>query len=322
MIHTFFYHKGKPVEKNLTRAQMLAALHDREGLLWVDLEDPDEFETECLVEIFNFHDLALDDCLNDLSQPKVDDYEEYLFLVLHAVNVGSDKEILSTELDVFLGPNYVVTFHKRPLQSVEVTRELAQKKPDSLLGHGSDKLVHQLLDQLVDRYQPVIDRYDEKVDQLEEDVFKHTQREHLEDIIQLRRDLFHFRRIVAPQRDTVNYLTRTETEFIREENRLYFRDVYDHLFRLYGQVEALHEALTGIMQAYFSYSSHRLNQSITRMTVMATLTMPAIVIASIYGMNFQNMPELSKPWGYPLALAAMGATSLAVLIYMKIKKWF
>lgn len=324
MITTFLYQKGKPFEKNIDRARMHQALRDKEALLWVDLENPDDFEIECLVEIFNFHDLAIDDCLNDLSQPKVDDYDEYLFLVLHAVNLeggSGQEELLTVEINIFLGPNFVVTFHKGPIQSVTQIRELASKKPETFIGQGPDKLVYYLLDYLVEKYQPVLDLYDAQVDLLEEEIFNQTKSEQLSDIMKLKKDLFHFRRTVAPQRDTINFLTRTDTGFIRPENMPYFRDVFDHLFRIYGMIEGLHEAVTGLMQVYFSYSSHKLNDSIKRMTVMATITMPPVVIASIYGMNFEHMPELSMPFGYFGSLILMAATSISVLIVMKWKKW-
>lgn len=323
MISNFLYQKGRQLERGIDRARMHQALKDKDSLLWVDLEDPDDFEIDCLVEIFNFHDLAIDDCLNDLSQPKMDDYDEYLFLVLHAVNLegGSLEELLTVEINIFIGPNYVVTFHKGPIQSVSQVRELVLKKPDSFMGSGSDKLVYYLLDYLVEKYQPVLDLYDAQVDHLEEEIFNQTKTEQLADIMKLKKDLFHFRRTVAPQRDTISFLTRNDTGFIRPENMPYFRDVYDHLFKIYGMIEALHEAVTGLMQVYFSYSSHKLNDSIKRMTVMATITMPPVVIASIYGMNFTHMPELSHPLGYFGSLLLMAVTSITILIFMKWKKW-
>ncbi|HLD50156.1 MAG TPA: CorA family divalent cation transporter, partial [bacterium] len=156
MLTTFFFKKDEPIKTNLTRAEMLAAHSRKDGLLWVDLETPTEFEEECLIEIFNFHDLAIDDCLNDLSQPKVDDYEEYLFLVAHAASL-QEGVLKTTELDVFLGPNYVVTFRKEKIPSVDQMQEQVQKKPDAYMGHGGDTLTYFILDHLVDSYQPVID---------------------------------------------------------------------------------------------------------------------------------------------------------------------
>lgn len=326
MLTTHLYRKGKPVQKDISRAEMLAALAEKESLLWADLEGPTEFESDSLVEIFNFHPLAVEDCLSDHSEPKVDDYEEYLFLVMHAVRMTQSEEkgmdtLSTTELEIFLGKNYVVTFHKIPIPTVTQVRDLVEKKTEIFLGHGSDKLVHAILDHLVDNYQPVLNLYDGKIDHLEEEIFNHPSAQFLTTLMQLKQDIFHLRRIIAPQRDTVNYLTRTPTAFIKPKNLMYFRDVYDHLFRIYGMAEGFHEMLSSILQVYFSYSSHKLNEVVKHMTVLATLTMPAIIVASIYGMNFDRMPELDWKYGYPFSILLMAAISIGMLVWMRRKKW-
>jgi magnesium transporter len=321
MLHTFLYHKGKPLETNISRAQMFHALQEKEALLWVDLEDPNEFETDALIEIFNFHDLAIEDCISDISQPKLDDYEEYLFLVTHAVSLRPKNELLTTELDVFLGKTYVVTFHKSAIRSIEQVREAAEKKPEVFLGRGADLLVHAVLDQLVDSYTPVLEQYDQRMDALEEEMFNSASKNFLEMVIQAKREIFQLRRLVAPQRDTVNYLARTPTPFIKPKHAIYFRDIHDHLFRIYGMIEGFHEMIPSILQVYYSHSSHTLNESIKRMTVMATLTMPAVIIASIYGMNFRFMPELDWQYGYVFSLGLIAVISLGMLAWMKLRKW-
>ncbi len=321
MLTGFLYRKGKPLEANLSRAQMFAALAEKDCLLWADFEDATEFEAEALVEIFNFHPLAVEDCVSDISHPKVDDFEEYLFLVVHAIRLDEKGELKTTELDIFLNKHYVVTFHKDHLKSVEKIRDNVMKKPDGLLGSGAEMLVHAILDQLVDNYLPVLDQYDQKIDQLEDEIFKNPSADYMATVLQLKRELFHLRRIVSPQRDTLNYLTRNPTPFIKPKNMIYFRDIYDHLFRIYGMVEGFHEMITGILQAYFSYSSNRLNEVIKRLTILATLTMPTLMIASLYGMNFRNMPEIDWEFGYLFSLGLMFATTVGLLIWMKIKKW-
>ncbi|MBI3314118.1 MAG: magnesium/cobalt transporter CorA [Candidatus Omnitrophica bacterium] len=331
MLTSFLYRKGKPLEFNVSRAQMFAALAEKDAFLWVDLENPTEFESDCLVEIFNFHALAIEDCLNDQSQPKADDYEEYLFLVMHAVQLvhdeegkkeeGKKHELITKELDIFLGRNYVVTFHQIPIKSLSGVRETTIKKPEITMGHGPDMLVYNILDHLVDHYQPVLEDYDRMINQIEEEIFNNPPANYLSSIMQVKRDIFNLRRIVSPQRDTVNFITRNPTPFIKTRHMMYFRDIYDHLFRIYGSVEGFHEILAGVLQAYFSYSSHKLNEIMKRMTVLATLTMPSIIVASIYGMNFRNMPELEWPYGYYLSIVLMGVTSIGMLIWMKFKKW-
>lgn len=321
MLNTYLYRSGKPLEAGISRAQMLAALSDKEALLWVDIEAPSDFEEDCLVEIFNFHPLAIEDCINDLSQPKVDDYEDYLFLVVHAVDVRSKDAFASVELDIFLGRNFVVTFHKEAVRSIAHVREWAAKKPEAWMGQGPDLLVHAVLDQLVDGYSPVLHQLDERIDLLEDEILHESTRDFVSNAIQIKKDLFSLRRIIAPQRDTINYLTRNPSAIINPKNTIYFRDIYDHLFRIYGEVEGFHEMVASILQVYFSQSSHRLNEIVKRMTVMATLTMPSVIIASIYGMNFKFMPELEWYWGYPLSIGLMALIGLVMLAWMKWRKW-
>jgi magnesium transporter len=324
MITSFFHKKSGQIETNLSRAQLLAALGEKGSLLWVDLEAPSEFESDSLVEIFNFHPLAVEDCMTDQSQPKLDDYEEYLFMVVHAINMhdkGSRRELRTTELDIFLGENFIVTFHKEPLVSVTQVRDLVQKKTSALMGSGSDLLAHSLLDHLIDRYLPVLNEYDEKIDSLEKEMFHHTSKDFLKTLLQVKQEIFHLRRIVGPQRDTLYSLTRDSSVFIRAEHLMYFRDVYDHLFRIYGMAEAYHESLNNILQVYFSYSSFKLNEVLKHLTVLATITMPPVIIASIYGMNFKHFPELEWVLGYPFAIGLCILSSLFTLVWMKFKKW-
>lgn len=321
MLTTFLYQPGQPVQKNISRADMLSAMVKKGSLLWVDLEAPTEFETETLVEIFNFHPLAIEDCISDKSSPKVDDYEDYLFFVTHAIYTNEEEELGTFELGVFLGKNYVVTYHKSAIKGVEQVRHLVERKPEVYLGKGADLLFHALLDHLVDSYLPVIDRYDQKIEDLEEDIFKDPPEDYLTTLLAAKHDMFNLRRIVAPQRDTVNFLIRRPSPLIHSKNLMYFRDIFDHLLRIYGIAESYHEALASLLQAYFSYASNKLNDVMRRMTVLATLTMPVIIVASIYGMNFKNMPGLNTPLGFYLSLVVMGLIPCLMLVWMKFKKW-
>lgn len=320
MLNSYLFQKGKPMETNVSRARMLQALSEKDTLLWVDMEAPNDFEAETLVEIFNFHDLAIDDCLNDLSSPKLDDYEEYLFLVMHDIEL-QDGVLRTTELDVFLGKHYLVTFHKQRVKVIDDIRENLARRSEVYLSHGADTLAYLILDKMVDQFQPALDFYETRIDKLEEDIFNNPPKHFLATIMQVKRDIFHFRRIVAPQRDTLNLISRTPSPFIRAKNRMYFRDVFDHLFRIYGNIEGLHEETTSLLQAYFSYSSNKLNEIMKRMTVLATLAMPTVMIASVYGMNFHHMPELDHPLGYFFSLGLMAITSVGMLVWMKFKRW-
>lgn len=326
MITTRLCKKSGEMQSVISRAEMLVSLKDKDSLLWVDLDTPDEFETECLIEIFNFHPLAVEDCLSDHSEPKMDDYEEYLFIVAHDVVLEKNEErnceeLQTRELHIFCGPNYVVTFHKQPLKSLELTRTMAERKSERLMARGSGMLLHAILDKLVDHYQPVLDSYDRKIDQMEELAFDNPPADYLSNVVHVKRDVFNLRRIISAHRELINQLIRGGASYFSQEQAIYFRDIQDHLVRIHSMTEGFHEALTSILQAYFSYSSHKLNEIIKHMTVLATLTMPAVIIASIYGMNFQHMPELNWIWGYPAALLLSVLTSTVMLLWMRWKKW-
>lgn len=324
MITSIYYKKGAEPETDLTRARMLAVVQEKTGILWVDFENPSDFEEETLVEIFNFHPLAVEDCITDHSQPKVDDYGEYLFLVVHALTMqakGKTKELGTIELNIFVGNNYVVTFHKRPIPGVTQAREVVMKKAQVLMGSTSDLLAHSLLDHLVDGYLPVLHEYDVKIDEIEKHMFENGASGYLQTLLQMKQDIFMLRRIIGPQRDTLYSLTRNPTQFIKPKNLMYFRDIYDHLFRIHSMAEGFQETLNSILQVYFSYSSNKLNEVMKRLTVLATIAMPAMIIASLYGMNFREMPELTWRYGYFFSIGLMIATSVALLVWMKIKKW-
>lgn len=326
MLSTYLYQEGKPLQTDLSRAEMLSALGRRDCLLWVDLEDTNDFESECLVEIFNFHPLAVEDCLSEHSEPKVDDYGDYFFLVMHAAGMVRDEErevdeLNQRELNIFFGKNYVVTFHKTPIGTIQQIREGLIKKPDRFMSCGADMLLHAILDRLVDNYQPVMHQYDKKIEQLEEQTFKNPPADYLSTVTQFKTDLFTLKRIMQPQRELINSLLREASDFINADHRMYFRDIYDHLDRVSGMAEGFHETLSSLLQAYFAYTSHKVNEVMKHLTVLATLAMPAIIIASIYGMNFRYMPGLGSNDGYLLSIAASVGISAGMLLWMKLKKW-
>ena len=325
MITSFYYKKGGQVETNLSRARLFSALGEKDGLLWVDFEAPTEFESDMLVEIFNFHPLAVEDCITDHSEPKVDDYEEYLFLVVHALTMvqnNGQKELSTIELNVFLGPNYVVTFHKAPVESVAQDLLKTQQKPAGMMSAGPDLLVHTILDHLVDRYLPALHQYEEKVDLLEKDIFsKSPSREKLATLLQLKQDISTLRRIVGPQRDTIHFLTRNAGHLIKAKHLIYFRDISDHLFRISSLANGMHDHLTSMLEVYFSYLSSELNVVMKRLTVVATLAMPAAMIASIYGMNFRVIPWSTHEYGFWAVVILTAAVTAGMFFWMRVKKW-
>ncbi len=321
MLNSFCCRK-KTVTANVSRQELAKTLWEKEAFVWVDLEDPSEFESEILIELFNFHPLAIEDCLNDQSEPKIDEYEDHLFLVVHAIDPKSPDELKTIELDIFVSKNYIVTYHKQPVASIAQVRDLVSKRSDSPLVEGGDMLFHAILDRLVDNYLPVLTEHERRIDSIEDKLFENGGGDILQQMLKLQKGVLYLKRIIAPQQEIIAQLTRSANSIIRSKNLIYFRDITDHLFRFRQMAEEIHGLLNGILQVHFSHASAKLNEVIKTLTVIATIGLPPLVIASIYGMNFKNMPELHWEWGYFASLGLMTASSAAVLIFLKWKKWF
>jgi len=303
---------------------MRAAVASGDELLWVDLEAVDREEASLLSQVFDFHHLAIDDCFNRHIDPaKIDDYGPYLFLIAQAIHYEPRRERLeATELDLFLGPNYVVSFHQQPLPCLhELRRRCQENGPE--LARGADFLAHALLDALVDGYQPAVEELDETLERLEELVLAQPRSTFLEEILLLKRNVQRLRRTLIPQRDVVNRIARGEfPQVVRPESHIYFRDVYDHVVRVEELVESVRDLADGVLHTYLSAVNNRMNEVMKTFSVVAAIFLPLTLIASIYGMNFENMPELGWQWGYFGILGAMAAIALGLVIFFRVRRWF
>lgn len=296
-------------------------LKDKHATLWVDLEAPTPEEIEILSGVFGFHPLAIEDCLAETHLPKVDDFGDYIFLILHGIKPDSEPGLFTTaELDFFLSKNYLVTFHRQASRSIQYAKERCMKGALSL-SRGLDLLLHEILDRMVDNYFPILDDFDVLIDQIEDEVFERATTETLSKIFMLKRDLMHLRRVVGPQREILNRLSRDEFPVITKRAHIYFRDVYDHLVRIWDLSESYRDLMSGALEAYLSVVSNRLNEIMKVLTVFATIMMPLTVITSIYGMNFDYIPELKWRYGYFMVLGVMAIISLGLLYFFKRKRW-
>ena len=301
-----------------------SALKDASGVLWVDFDQPDRDEAEILSSIFGFHHLAIDDCFNlHIDPAKIDDYDSYVFIIAQAVHYEPLSERLSTtELNMFLGRNYVVSFHHEKLHFVEDLRHrCAEGGPE--LNRGADFLAHELLDGVVDDYQPAVEQLDETLSQVETLVLARPEPPILQDILTLKRNVQRLRRMIIPQRDLVNRLARGEfPNVVRPETYMYFRDIYDHVVRVEQLVESVRDLAEGVLSTYLGAVNNRMNEVMKTLSVVASIILPLTFIASIYGMNFHNMPELDWDWGYFTVLGVMAAVAAALIAFFRARRWF
>lgn len=282
---------------------------------WVDFDCPTEDEFTLLSTHFNFHPLAIEDCLHVLQRPKLDYYDGYDFFVLHTMN---HESITPNELDIFVGKNFIVTTHFSPSYEVDIVRQKLLSD-DSLLHKGSQHILYLLMDKVVDEYFPSIYDLEDTISEIE---MTKANQDLMQSVFGIRSQLLKLRRIVFPMRELLYRVLNSDRVVITKEERIYFMDIYDHLLRLSEMIESNREMTNDIRDSYISINSDRMNSIMKTLTVMTSVFIPLTFIASIYGMNFNYMPELTWSWGYYGVLAVMLFVGLTLLTLLWFKGWF
>ncbi|MHB8859661.1 MAG: magnesium/cobalt transporter CorA [Thermoleophilia bacterium] len=311
-------------------------LADPATLVWLDFEESlSDEDTRLLQSMFGFHDLALEDAskFGDGSihrqRPKIEDYEDegYIFLVMVAMagrRQGQALELDLSEIDVFVGANYVVTVHKGKLPEITSVWDDARKRP-GLMACGSDRLCYHLLDVVVDNYIDLVDSIEEIIDDLEDAIIDaKAGREAVHDVFALKRQMITFRKTASPLREVVNEMTSRSYPFVREQTLPYLRDVYDHLVRLSDMLDTYRDILTGALDVHLSAVSNSLNLVMKRLTVVATIFMPLTFITGFWGMNFQDMLPLESRvwfWGSNALMVVLTVGMVIYLSYSWVRKW-
>jgi magnesium transporter len=304
-----------------------AALQDKEGVLWVDFTGEEPLPTEkVLLNTFGFHPLAVDDALNETHVPKVDDWDSYLYIAMHAVSyISSSEDIDTIELDVFLGDNYIVTHHDLPIQALDRVWDICNKDV-RYFKRGADHVLYVLTDGLVVDYMQVVEAIDEEIERVEDLVFNRTSTEIVQRIFTLKRTTLHLRRVLSPLREVLNKLARDDYEVIDAKDRVYFRDVYDHFVRLHDISESLRDLVGGVLDTYLSVINNRMNDIMKTLTMITTVFMPISFIVGFYGMNFfQPTAEKLSSWTGPVAFIVMMivviGTPILMATWMRNRRW-
>jgi magnesium transporter len=324
MIHALHRHAdGRLTEPTIT--ELPAALAEPGGLLWLDLEgEPPETCEPILRDTFGFHPLAVDDALVESHVPKLDDWGSYLYVVLHSIHAQRPGALHTHELDLFVGPRFLVVHREEPVEALESLWASARRDP-RILGRGCEHLLYRLVDELVSRHLPVIEGIDAEVERLEDQILKRPKQRTLEQALRCKRALLLLRRILAPQREVINRLARDELAVIGAEHRVYFRDLYDHLVRLYGITENVRDLVGGILEMYLSAINNRMNEIMKTFTLITTLFMPISFIVGFFGMNFFG-PSVAWPaWtGRPALWVTLGALALTpplMYLWLRLRRW-
>jgi magnesium transporter len=313
--------KSKEFTENCIAAD-ISELREVEGnIIWADVSDPTSRDFEELAEEFGFHPLSIEDCQNAHQRPKVEEFSGYYFIVLYEAELAGPTDRLELrELNIFLGKNYLVTVHSRPIRAIATASRLWHEWTDRA-EQGAGLLAYLLIDGIVDDYLPLLDIMSDRMDDLEDAIFGEWRAESIEDIFTIKKKLLYLRRSITPLRDVFNTMLRREQPIFPREIHVYFQDVFDHLIRVADTIDTLRDMLGSTMDAYLSVSGNRMNKVMKRLTSISTILMSVTLVAGIYGMNFALMPELRWRYGYVYALGSMVVIGVALYVYLKKIKW-
>jgi len=315
------YERGERKDGSLTLEQAVAASRAPDTFLWVGLHEPTEHELGSIQQELGLHELAVEDAIHAHQRPKLELYGDMVFVVLKSARyVDSDEVVELGEILVFLGRNYVVTVRHGEGSSLHGVRERLETEP-RLLAHGPGAVLHAIVDRVVDDYAPALAGLGEDVEQVEEEVFSPERTNPVERIYKLKREVLEFNRATASLVDPVNRLARGEYDIVPTEVRAYFRDVEDHLRRVREQLDGYRDLLTSVLEANLAQVTVQQNEDVRKISAFVAILAVPTMVAGIYGMNFEHMPELRSEAGYPVVLAAMAAACFALYRYFKRIGW-
>jgi len=326
MIRILYRHTSGALVHELPVDQLPSASRDTNAVLWVDMQNPTpEEQQKILEEIFNFHPLAVEDATNSVLLPKINDYRRYLYIVIHSIYPGDELvHLISSELDIFLGPNFLITIHEREMASINSL--LAEKEHHNREGisRGPALLLYEILESQVDRITRLLDNFEAELERLGDIIFQKgdiSKERLLDDLLTAQSSALRLIRVLQPQRDLMNRLSQTDYSVIPAPARPYFADIHDHLSRMVGLVESMRELARSTIEIYMALSNNRMNEIIKVLTIISTIFLPLSFLAGVYGMNFHYMPELSWPWAYPLVWVAFITVAGLMLRFFRKRGW-
>jgi len=320
-VTVFRYSTTSCKELHVEQVDQLSSPAD-ESVIWINVGGVHKVEmVETLGKQFSLHPLLLEDVTNTDQRPKLDDYEAYIFLVMKMLSLTDRKDIAVEQVSFVLGKNYVISFQENGTDVFQPVRERLRGGKGRLRQSGADYLLYALVDAIVDQYFAVLELSGEQIEAVQQAVVDDPKPETLNEIHALKRQLLFVRRAVWPLRDVMTNLSRSDCPFLQHPTKVFFRDVYDHVVQIVDTIEILREMVSASLDIYLSSVSYRLNAIMRVLTVITTIFMPLSFIASIYGMNFEYMPELRSPWGYPLVLGVMAAVGMGMLVLFRNKRW-
>ncbi len=322
-MRTFVYEEGYGLTTDVPLPDLATKIGQPGVTFWIEFLRPEAAEVQKMGELFNLHPLAIEDLINPQYRPKIDTYENGLLIVLRDADVDRMQKSLSAlELDLFLGRNFLITVHAERMECVEMAIARLNGAAARIIGRGPDYLAHTIIDLLVDDNLQLLSWLEEEISELEEAIFSNPDKAALQRAAKLRKSIVYLQRVLGPQLELIRRLSSDDLPFIKKSLRVYFRDVYDNLARINDLVFGYREMISADMAIHQALVSNKLNEIMKTLTIIATIFLPLTFIASIYGMNFEFMPELSSPLGYPIVLGVMALLGGLMFWWFKRRGWF
>lgn len=315
-------------EKNLQEKEVedideCEVFKEKPTVTWLNVDGIHQVDiVESIGKRFEVHPLVIEDIFNTGQRPKMEDFGDYIFVVLKMLYYHDEEDEIKTEqVSLILGENFVISFQEKKGDVFDAIRERIRSGKGRIRKMGADYLIYCLMDSIVDNYFGILEKVGEKLEGMEDELLENPSPETLQEIHNLKREMIFLRKSVWPLREVINGLKREESKLINESTEIYFRDIYDHTIQVMDAVETSRDMLSGMLDVYLSSVSNKMNEVMKVLTIIATIFIPLTFIAGIYGMNFQFMPELTWRWAYFAVLGLMVAIGITMLFYFKRKKW-
>ena len=313
--------KQKSLLRKFKQSDIASYINNPDFLVWFDIENPNKDTMHFLRDHFNFHPLDIEDCLSVIERPKLDEYDDYFFLVLHIpLFVKQTKRLIPFTVNIFIGNNFIVTVHQGLCKPIQTTYDHLLENL-SILEKGSGYLLHSILDALIDYNFPILNRIYRNIQNVEDDIFKKPSTKNVRTILLIRTNILTFRNIVFPQRKLLKTLEIKDMDFLIEALEVYFSDLVDHIEKIWDTLENYKELVEGVHEAHQSLLSNKINDIMRTLTIFSVVILPLTLISGVYGMNI-GLPLMSFPWVFFIIIATMIIISIGMLIYFKFKDWF
>jgi magnesium transporter len=310
-------------EKEVSNVEEALAFRNKSSVTWLNIDGVHQPEIiEQVGKSFGLHPLVAEDIASTGQRPKMEDFDDYIFVVLRMLRFDDKENETKTEqISILLGPDFVISFQEREGDVFDHIRERLRSNKGRIRKLGADYLAYALIDAVVDNYFMILEKLGETIEEIEDKLVTNPTSETLQTLHDLKREMVFLRKSVWPLREVINRLERSESALINKSTFVYLRDVYDHTIQVMDAVETYRDMLSGMLDIYLSSVSNRMNEVMKVLTVIATIFIPLTFVAGIYGMNFRYMPELEQAWSYPAVLILMLVVALVMVVYFKRKKW-